>query len=161
MRIALMVASLSAYAALAEAGNAESFHELTRNSWIECSWRANVASMPFAGADGLDHTSHCVERATTQAEEVYRAAPEGLQSILKPYYLTWRTKMESLASVPETSRTVAERLIGESSMQLDDAWGQAETALRSPSPDAGGLATAIVDTETPTSAVDASTAGNL
>ncbi len=147
MRMALMLASFSSFAAVAEAGDAQGFREQTKTFWAECSWRADVAAMPFAGASALQRASDCVERATIEAERTYQASPASLQSILQPYYMTWRTEMGSLESAHRKSKTVAERSLAQSAKQLDDAWAAAEDALRNPSLQAKDQATAQVSHE--------------
>jgi hypothetical protein len=163
MRMALMLASFSSFAAVAEAGDAQGFREQTKTFWAECSWRADVAAMPFAGASALQRASDCVERATIEAERTYQASPASLQSILQPYYMTWRTEMESLENAHRKSKTVAERSLAQSAKQLDDAWAAAEDALRNPSLQAKDQATAQVTIEQRTSPapVGAKPAGNL
>lgn len=158
MRVALMVAGFSSCAALAEAGEAQSFRELTRKSWVECSWRADASSMPFAGAAALIRTRDCVELATLQAERDYRTVSGSLQSTLRPYYSAWRAGIEALTQVPYASRTVAERSIGESSKRLDEAWAATETTLQNPSLGSEDLAVTEVGAETP---ADIQTAENL
>jgi len=147
MRMALMVASFSSFAAAAESGDAQSFREQTKASWAECSWRAEVASMPFAGISARQRASDCVEHAIAAAGYLYQTSPLPLQSILQPYYSTWCREMESLENVHSKSKTVAERSLAQSSKHLDDAWTATEDALRTPGLEDKDQATAQIGPE--------------